>query len=257
MSQLANVRIIDLSVPISEKVKEPLPAKIEYVKHEQGAVQAAQLFGLEPSDFPESKAWAVENVTLSTHTGTHVDAPWHYWPTSEGKPARTIDELPLEWFYGDGVLFDFHDKPAGYEITSHDLKEKLNEMDYRLKPYDIVLIRTDADKKIYHDNYFNEHAGASAEATRWLIDQGIKVMGTDGWGWDIPFYLQAQDYKHHPRDGVLWSAHFVGKDKEYCQIEKLANLEKIPKLCGFKVACFPVKIEGASAGWARPVAIVE
>jgi kynurenine formamidase len=56
---------------------------------------------------------------------------------------------------------------------------------------------------------------------------------------------------------VLWAAHFVGKEKEYCQIEKLANLEKIPQPFGFKVAVFPIKVEGASAGWARPVAIIE
>lgn len=251
------MRIIDLSVPISEKVKEPLSAKINYVKHEEGAAQAAQMFGLEPTDFPEGKAWAVETVTLNTHTGTHVDAPWHYWPTSEGKPARTIDQLPLEWFFGDGVLFDFHEKEAGYEITTQDLKDKLDEMNYELKPYDIVMIRTDADKKIYEEGYFNAHAGVSAEATHWLIDQGIKVMGTDGWGWDIPFYLQAEEYKKNPRDGVLWAAHFVGKEKEYCQIEKLANLDQIPKPYGFKVAAFPVKIEGASAGWVRPVAIID
>lgn len=101
-----NFRIIDLSSPLDNDVKEPMPPKIEYMKHEEGAVQAANLLGLEPSDFPESKAWANEQVTLTTHTGTHVDAPWHYWPTSEGERARTIDEMPLEWFYGNGVLFD-------------------------------------------------------------------------------------------------------------------------------------------------------
>lgn len=254
---MGKVRLIDLSVPISEKVKEPLPAKIEYLRHEQGALQAAQMFNLEPSDFPEGKAWALETVTLSTHTGTHVDAPWHYWPTSEGKRARTIDELPLEWFYSDAVLLDFSDKPAGYEITTEDLKQRLDQIGYRIKPLDIVMIRTDADKKIYEEGYFNAHAGVSAKATRWLIDQGVKVMGTDGWGWDIPFYLQAEAYRKNPRDGVLWAAHFVGKEKEYCQIEKLANLDKIPKPYGFKVAVFPIKIEGASGGWARPVAIIE
>ncbi|SDQ16755.1 cyclase family protein [Virgibacillus salinus] len=254
---MSDFQIIDLSVPLSEKVKEPLPAKIDYSKHEQGAVQAASMFGLEANDFPEKKAWAVETVTLNTHTGTHVDAPWHYWPTSEGKRARTIDEMPLDWFYRPGVLFDFHDKEPGYEITTNDLKQKLTEMDYSLKPYDIVLIRTDADKKIYEEGYFNAHAGVSADATRWLIDSGIKVMGIDGWGWDIPFHLQAEEYKKEPRDGVLWAAHFVGEEKEYCQIEKLANLDKISKPHGFKVAVFPVKIEQASAGWARPVAIIE
>lgn len=119
------------------------------------------------------------------------------------------------------------------------------------------MIRCDADKKLYDEDYAISHVGASAEATRWLIDQGIKVMGTDGWGWDIPFNFQAADYKENPRPGVLWAAHFVGKEKEYCQIEKLANLDLLPAAYGFKVAVFPIKIKGASGGWARPVAIIE
>ena len=250
------MKIIDLSVPMDNKAKEPYPPKIDYALHETGAEQAAQLLGLEKSDFPDEKAWAVETVTLTTHTGTHIDAPWHYAPVSEGSKARTIDELPLEWFFNDGVLFDFSDKEAGYELQVEDFEKKLREMDYQLKPYDIVLIRTDADKNYFKENYAVSHAGASAEATRWLINKGIKVMGTDGWGWDIPLPLQAKKYRQTRADDILWAAHYVGKEMEYCQIEKLANLDQLPSPTGFKVACFPVKISAASAGWARPVAIM-
>lgn len=254
---MAKPQFIDLSVTLSPNIKEPLPAKIDYSSHEEGAIQAAHILGLTPEDFPEKKAWATETVTANTHSGTHVDAPWHYWPTSEGKPSKTIDELPLEWFFADGVVFDFSDKEFGYEITTSDLIQKLKEMDYQLKPYDIVLIRSDADKKIMDDNYAYIHVGVSAEATRWLIEQGIKVMGTDGWGWDIPLTIQAANYKQKPREGLLWAAHYVGRDKEYCQIEKLANLDKIPTPHGFKISCFPIKIDKASGAWTRPVAIIE
>lgn len=249
------LRVIDLSVPIDMDSKETSLPKIIYSDHEQGVIGAAAAFNVEPEDFPERKAWASETVTLSTHTGTHVDAPWHYWPTSGGAPARTIDQLPIEWFYGDGVVLDFTDKPAGYAISSKDIQEKLKEINYQLKPYDIVMIRADTDKKLYDEDYAVSHIGASAEATHWLIEQGIKVMGTDGWGWDIPFKFQSADYKQNPRPGVLWAAHFVGKEKEYCQIEKLANLDQLPAPYGFKVAVFPIKIKGGSGGWARPVAI--
>lgn len=251
------LRIIDLSVPLDREAKEPFPPTIDYISHKQGAEQAAGLLDLQASDFPDGKAWANETITLSTHTGTHVDAPWHYAEKTAGQASRTIDELPLEWFYADGVLFDFSDQEAGYEIQVDDLQKQLCDMDYDLKPYDIVLIRTDADKALYQENYAMIHAGVSAAATRWLMEQGIKVMGTDGWGWDIPLPMQAEDYKQDPREGVLWAAHFAGKEKEYCQIEKLANLEKLPKRYGFKVAVFPVKIKDASGGWARPVAIIE
>lgn len=249
------MKIIDLSVPMINTAKEPFPPQIEYESHEQGAEQAASILGLEKSDFPDEKAWAVETVTLTTHTGTHIDAPWHYATTSEGKKARTIDELPLEWFYGDGVLFDFSDKEAGYELQIDDFEQKLKTMNYDLKPYDIVLVRTDADKYYYEDHYAMVHAGVSADATRWLINKGIKVMGTDGWGWDIPLPLQAEQYRETGEDNILWAAHYVGKEKEYCQIEKLANLDQLPSTTGFKIACFPISIKSASAGWARPVAI--
>ena len=95
----------------------------------------------------------------------------------------------------------------------------------------------------------------SAEATHWLIDQGIKVMGIDAWGWDQPFWAQKERFKANRDPSIIWEAHRVGMEKEYCQIEKLANLDKLPQPFGFKVACFPVKLTGGSGGWSRVVAI--
>ncbi len=252
------MRIIDLSIPLDTEVKDPLPLSIRYENHEESAERmSTTLFGLKASDFPEGKGLAGEFLTITSHSGTHVDAPYHYWPTSEGKPAKTIDQLPLEWFFSDGVVLDFTDKPPGYAIQVSDLIEKLDQIGYQLKPFDIVLIRSDADKKMYDDDYADCHVGVSAEATHWLIDQGIKVMGTDGWGWDISLKLQAEQYKQNPRDGILWAAHFVGKDKEYCQIEKLANLDQLPKPYGFKFCAFPIKLKNGSGAWTRAVAFVD
>ncbi|WP_163538088.1 cyclase family protein [Gracilibacillus sp. YIM 98692] len=250
------MKIVDLSVSIEKEIKDPLPFSIEFENHEEGAKFGSKLAGVGKDAFPDGKALAGERLYVNTHAGTHVDAPWHYWPTSEGKPAKTIDQLPLEWFYGNGVVLDFTHKPPGYALTVEDIKAKLDEIQYSLKPFDIVMIRCDADKKRYQDNYAEIHVGVSAEATIWLVDQGIKVMGTDGWGWDTPLKVQAEDYKNNPRPGVIWAAHFAGKEREYCQIEKLANLEQLPPY-GFKVSVFPVKITGASAGWTRAVAIIE
>ena len=57
-----------------------------------------------------------------------VDAPWHYYPTSGGKKARTIDELPLEWFYGDGVVLDMRHKEQGGLISTEDVKAALEKI---------------------------------------------------------------------------------------------------------------------------------
>ena len=114
---LNNVRLIDLSVPLEhEAVSEPMPARIHYVRHDaEGLEQMQKFFGVTPHDLVYSGGlgWAVEEIQAITHTGTHVDAPYHYGPTSEGKPARTIDEVPLEWCFAPGVVLEMRHKAAG------------------------------------------------------------------------------------------------------------------------------------------------
>lgn len=250
------MKIIDLSVTISEEVKEPFPTTITYEDHKAGAQNMGRMiFGGMTGIFPNDNGPAGETVEFNTHAGTHVDAPYHYSPTCGGEPSRTIDEMPLDWFFRPGVVLDFTDKPPGYMFEPADLQEKLADINYTLQPFDIVLIRCDASKHLHEDNFTKLHVGASAAATHWLIDQGIRVVGTDGWSWDIPLHLQVADYKANPRPGVIWEAHFVGIEKEYCQIEKLANLDQLPPF-GFTVACFPAKVKAASAGWTRAVAIL-
>lgn len=249
------IKIIDLSDVITNGTAEPLPHEIEYITHEKGAEQAATLFGLKPADFPEKKAWSAEMVTLCTHSGTHVDAPYHFGPLSEGKKAKTIDEIPLEWCFGSGIVLDFTHKKAGDLITVTDVQEALNKIEHEIKPLDIVLIRTDVWKNFGHSGYQDLHPGMSEEATLWLIEKGVKMMGIDAWGWDRPFNVMAEEHRKGIK-GKLWAAHFVGKKKEYCHIEKLTNLDKLPPK-NFKIACFPVKLKAASAGWTRAVAIIE
>ena len=250
------VRLIDLSVPLKNGTHDITALQITYRDHAAEAKAAAGYFGLKESDFPDSKFAANEAITLNSHSGTHLDAPWHFGPTTAGKPAKTIDEIPLEWCYGDGVVLDFTHKRKGELISVKDIKEALSKIKYKIKPYDIVLIRTDTDKHIDEMGYEYMHPGVSKEATSWLIDQGVKVMGIDAWGWDRPFDVMVAEFKAGKKD-QLWESHYFGKEKEYFHLEKLANLDRIPKPYGFKLAVFPIKIEKASAGWVRAVAIIE
>jgi len=120
-----------------------------------------------------------------------------------------------------------------------------------------VLVQTGADKKWGTDEYFDAGCGMTRESTLWLIEQGVRVMGTDAWGWDRPFWAIREEFQKNGDKSIIWAGHFAGIDKEYCHIEKLANLDKLPSPSGFKVACFPLKITGASAGWSRVVAIFD
>ena len=126
-------RFVDLSIAIEHGLPSDPPLmvpKIAYLDHKLGA-QTMQLFypGLTENDLPGGLGWAVEVLEVSTHAGTHMDAPWHYAPTQDGgKRALTIDEFPLEWSVGSGVVVDFTDKPDGYNIMPDDIRARLDAM---------------------------------------------------------------------------------------------------------------------------------
>lgn len=252
-----STKLIDLSVVIENSAYEGLwPPKITYWDHRRGAKELGRPLGINASEFPDGLGLAWEEVTLITHVGTHLDAPWHFGPTSGGEPAKTIDQIPLDWCYGDGVVLDLRHKKPGESITREDVQEALAKIDYTLKSLDIVLIMTGADKYVEDVRYTEMNPGMSREATLWLGEQGIKVIGIDGYGYDKPFSVMGKEFKAGDAD-ALWPGHFAGREREYCHIEKLANLDQIPRPHGFKIALFPIKILNASAAWIRPVAIVE
>ncbi len=253
------MRLIDLSVPLeSGAVHEPIPAQITYATHEgQGLQQMQHAFGVRPEELTYSggRGWAVEEVQALTHTGTHVDAPYHYGPISEGRPARRIDEVPLEWCFAPGVVLDLRHKVAGDFITVDDLRGALDGIGYRLRSLDIVLLQTGADQRLGSPAYF-EQPGLGREGVLWLVEQGVRVIGIDAYTLDRPFASMVADYRRTGDGRFIWPAHFAGITREYCQIEKLANLDLIPRPHGFHVSCLPVKVKDASAGWCRAVALV-
>jgi cyclase len=97
-------KLIDLSLTIDTTVSEPAAVSIEYVSHRQGAEILGKPLQLKAEDWPDGMALSTETVSLTSHTGTHVDAPVHYGPYCGGGPSKTVEELPLEWFYQDGVM---------------------------------------------------------------------------------------------------------------------------------------------------------
>jgi kynurenine formamidase len=255
-------QIIDLSIAIESGLPsdpEMMIPKIDYLTHAQGAEQMELFFpGLKKEQLPKSLGWAIEFVQLTTHSGTHLDAPFHYHPFMDNDlPALTIDQVPLDWCFQDGVVLDFSHKGDGERITAVDVSNKLSEIGYALKPLDIVLIRTGADAFWGKAEYIFKGCGMTRESTLYLLERGVKVVGIDAWSWDRPLPYLALEFQKTGDLSIIWEAHFAGIEKGYCHMEKMVNLNLIPRPFGFKVACFPIKIKSASAGWTRPVAIFE
>jgi kynurenine formamidase len=194
---------------------------------------------------------------MSTHNGTHLDAPWHYASTMDkGKPAATIDQIPLDWCFRPGVKLDFRAKPDGYVCTARDVEEELARIGHSLQPLDIVVVNTAAGVRYGHDDYVARGCGMGREATLYLLERGVRVAGIDGWSWDAPFGFTRQRIAETGNTALFWEGHKAGREIGYCHLEKLHNLESLPAT-RFTVCCFPVKVERASAGWTRAVAIID
>jgi kynurenine formamidase len=260
------MRMLDLSVPIENDVaSDPKFARprIAYLDHSMTLDRMQAFFpGLDSARLPDGAAWATEKVELTTHNGTHLDAPYHFHPTMNhalragGERSLTIDEIPLEWCLQRGVKLDFRALPDGYVATAAEVEAELDRIGHKLQPLDIVVVNTRAGERFGHEDYVSSGCGMGKQATLFLAERGVKITGTDAWSWDAPFEYTAKRVAETGDYSLIWEGHKAGRERGYCHLEKLHQLERLPS-SGFRIACFPVKIRGASAGWTRAVAIFD
>lgn len=255
-------QIVDLGCYLDEAAYPPWGFKANFVTHDQGAKAMANFLNLrdfadkavDRTDFPESLGLAWTWVGMSDHTGNHIDAPYHFGPEVAGEPAKTIDEVPLEWCQGPGVRLDFRSH-QGRDIGADDLRAELDRIGYTLVPGTIPLLWTGADEVIADDAaYWKTQAGISIEGLHYLLDHGVKLIGIDAYAMDVSYDTMHAQFERD--DPMFFPAHFVGREREHMHLEKLVGLGALPRPHGFWFMAFPVKLRGGSAGWVRPVALV-
>lgn len=254
-------RIVDLSVPLETGIASDPPMalpEIDYLDHQATAQQVMAFFpGLTRDQLPNGEGWGIEQLRITTHNGTHLDAPWHFASTmNKGERAMTIDEMPLEWCFNPGVKLDFRHFENGYVATAADVEAELKRIGHELQPLDIVVVNTAAGARYGQPDYVGTGCGMGREATLYLLERGVRITGTDAWSWDAPFVYTAKKFAETRDPSIIWEGHRAGMEIGYGHIEKLANLDKLPPT-GYQIACFPYKIKGASAGFTRAVAIFE
>ncbi len=260
-------RFIDLSITLDPDVVTDPPfmrPTIQRQTHRDTVSEAALFFpGITAETMAGGEGFAAsETLTLTTHNGTHLDAPWHYHPTQDealeggGRPAMTIDEVPLDWCFRPGVKLDFRALPDGHVVTAAEVEAELARIGYTLQPLDIVLVNTAAGAALGRPDFLGKGVGMGYEATMYLTTRGVRVTGTDAWSWDAPFAHTAKRVAESGDYSLVWEGHKAGRDIGYCHMEKLTNLETLPDY-GFMVSCFPAKVKDGSAGWTRAVAILD
>ena len=257
-------RLIDISSPLRAGIKSDPPhmlPQIEYLDHHATAPPMAAYMGVRLDQLPDGEYAAVERVAISTHNGTHLDAPYHFFSSMNhalkpgGEPSWRIDEVPLEWCFQPAVKLDFRHFEDGYVVTPNDVEAELKRVGHSLQPLEIVVVNTSAGAKYGEDDYVDSGCGIGKAATMWLLERGVRVTGTDGWSWDAPFVHTKGRYAETGDAGLIWEGHRAGREIGYSHLEKLHDLELLPP-DGFEIVCFPVKVHRASAGWTRAVAIV-
>lgn len=249
------MKVIDLSVEIENSSSEPMRLKHSRKNHADGAKEISERAGISLDSFPEHEFLTLDTFKLATHMGTHIDSPYHFGSHFLGEKARTIDQLPLNWFFGKAIKLDFSTFSRKKNISKKDIIDCLTRKVINIHPGDIVLIQTGMDKLFGQKEYFTDGPGMSREATEYLINCGVKVMGIDAYGFDRSFPVMLNEYKRTGDKRVLWPSHFLGRKKEYVHIERLTNLDLLPSQ-GFYVCAMPLKLKDGDASWTRAIAML-
>ncbi|HZG59208.1 MAG TPA: cyclase family protein [Anoxybacillus sp.] len=209
-------KIVDLSMPITPQTPiypgDPKP-------------------DIEPITTFHQEGYHVSRLTLGSHTGTHVDAPFHFRQDGE-----RIDEVPLSKFIGKGVVINVTDKEECQAITVDDVKPYLN----KLTPGVIALFHTGWSKYVSEDKYFR-HPYISIEVVQAMIDRGIRTFFIDALNIDPP-------------DGSAFPAHEAITSVNGVIGENFINFEKIDFADPYIIA-FPLCLPGVDGSPVRAVAV--
>ena len=185
---------------------------------------------------PPCKGFATKLLLISDHTGTHLDAPFHF---IEG--GKTIEDVSLERTFGESVLIDVSDKPTDEPVDVAMLEKRLAATNTEIKPGDIVLIRSWPGE--WGAPGFFRTGGVDGAAAKWLATKKVKCVGVDLSNVDTGSDMQR-------------SSHMELLGKEIGIIENLVNLDKLSKTRFFFMGC-PLNIAGLTASPIRAVAIEE
>ena len=175
----------------------------------------------------------LELLFLSSHTGTHIDAPYHF-----DKNGVKIHQVPLSRLVGNAILIKIK-KGKNQEITKKDLLD-FEKQNGKIKNFSSVIFYTGWQKNLRKKYYFLNNPGLSTSAANYLASKKINLIGIDSPSIDL---------------GVdnLFSVHKILAKNNILIVENLSNLEKIPNL-NFDFVFLPLKLKNATGSPVRAIA---
>lgn len=179
----------------------------------------------------EIHGYSSEVMFLSTHTGTHIDAPSHFIPDS-----RTIDKIKVSRFVSRSILIKIP-KKADQQITLNDI------INCKINANDTVVFATGWEKRFKNDNYMINNPGLSLDAAEYLVSNRVNAVAIDG-----PSIDRGVDNNFNIHSALL--------SNDIPIIENLCNLEELSTVKSFTLIVNPLKLVGASGSPVRAIALV-
>jgi len=215
------MKIIDLTLTVSDEIPtfpgSPQPSFI-------------------PWENVKEDGYNLELLFLSTHTGTHMDAPYHFL-----EKGAKIHEISLKKLVSEAVLIKSK-KKDGESITKIDI-QKFEKKHGKITSFSSVIFYTGWQKNLQKKYYFTKNPGLSVSAAKYLASKKINLVGIDSPSIDL-----GKDSK--------FSVHQIFAKKGILIVENLANLEKI-KSSKFHLVVLPLKLKNATGSPVRAIAFVE
>ena len=228
------MQIIDLSQDIYEGMKvypgHLKTVQFEHATHEETAPRFEGGFSFQTTGF-----------MLNDNGPTHVDSFSHLDPTPG---AETIDQMPLDLFFGTAVCLDVTEFKPQTDITGEDLDRIEGASPVEVRRGDIVLFHTGTWNHYAGDKrYLTDFAGLEESAAEWIVQRGVKTFGVDSPTPDNPA-------------SRTYPVHMMCRREHITHYENLANLDRVVNT-RFTFVGFPLKVRGAHGGPTRAVALVD
>ena len=215
------MKIIDLTLTVSDKIPtfpgSPQPNFI-------------------PWENIKEDGYNLEVLFLSSHTGTHMDAPHHFL-----EKGAKIHEISLKKLVSEAALIQCR-KNGGQSITKTDI-QKFEKNHRKIENFSSVIFYTDWQKNLQKKYYFTKNPGLSVSAAKYLASKKISLVGIDSPSIDL-----GKDSK--------FSVHQVFAKKGVLIVENLANLDTI-KLPTFHLVVLPLKLKNATGSPVRAIAFID
>jgi kynurenine formamidase len=249
--------LIDLAATMRNEPMEAAAIEIDSVDHAATARRLARELGIPVEDLALDGLYAAEeHLTVGTHFGTHLDAPTHYGDMVDARAAATVDRMPLGPLFAAAVLLDFGDRDLE-PITAADIRAGYAALGIEPAPGQLLMTRVGIEDDVLDDPAIRHRgAGMDRSAIEWLLARGVRLTATDSMTQDMPIPWMEERYRAGERD-AYFPVHFAGLRADYVHVEKAFGLRGLPRPTGYRVAAFPVKVEGGSGAWTRFMAIVE